>query len=165
MKKKKWTFNDIFMNLFKEMEEMQEKMMKDFADFEDFEKMMEKGKPGKMAVRGVSIKIGPDGKPVIREFGNIPPQRKAVKEIDEGEREPLVDVVEGEKEVIVVAEVPGVTKQDITLKGDSKKLEIDVDGKKRNYYKKIEFKKAVDYKKKKMEYKNGILEVRIPVKK
>src|SRR5205807_6800400 len=43
-------------------------------------------------VYGFSMSVGPDGKPVIREFGNVEPGARGplVKE----EREPLVDVMD-----------------------------------------------------------------------
>ncbi|MGI0020364.1 MAG: archaeal heat shock protein Hsp20, partial [Nitrososphaera sp.] len=66
-------------------------------------------------VYGYSVKIGPDGKPEIRKFGNIDAFPNvlggglAVKE----EREPLVDVIKGSDEVRVVVELPGVSKEDL----------------------------------------------------
>jgi HSP20 family protein len=48
-------------------------------------------------VYGYSVKIGPDGKPVIREFGNMRPnigrRRKAPFNLQD-HRDPLVDIVE-----------------------------------------------------------------------
>ena len=43
-------------------------------------------------------------------------------------------------------------------------MEIKVEGKIRKYYKEIKFNKSVDFSKKKVNYKNGVLEVKIPVK-
>src|SRR6267378_3996103 len=59
-------------------------------------------------VYGFSMSVGPDGKPVIREFGNVEPGARGplVKE----EREPLVDVMDSGKEVVVVTELPGEEK-------------------------------------------------------
>src|SRR2546430_2258435 len=64
-------------------------------------------------VYGFSMSVGPDGKPVIREFGNVEPGARGplVKE----EREPLVDVMDNGKEVVVVTELPGVEKDEIKL--------------------------------------------------
>jgi HSP20 family protein len=112
-------------------------------------------------VYGYSVKIGPDGKPVVRKFGNIDAFPNllggglAVKE----EREPLVDVIKGENELRIVAEVPGVNKEDLRLSADENSLTIEsVTGQPR-YRKKIELPEAIDPKTAKSTYKNGILEV------
>jgi HSP20 family protein len=111
-------------------------------------------------VYGYSVKIGPDGKPEIREFGNVKPSRMGplVKE----EREPLVDVIETDGEVHVVAELPGVEKKDIKLHGTEDLLTISVDTPQRKYYKEVQMPAKVDVKKAKTEYKNGVLEVKLP---
>ena len=75
-------------------------------------------------VYGYSMTVGPDGKPVIREFGNVKRgPSKEWKEAISDTREPLVDVVEGDKEVRVIAELPGAKKQDIELTVDGKSLD------------------------------------------
>src|ERR671920_770000 len=64
-------------------------------------------------VYGYSMTIGPDGKPKVREFGNIrsPFRLGATGTMAEplvrNEREPLADVVTSDKEVKVVVEIPG----------------------------------------------------------
>ena len=76
-------------------------------------------------VYGYSIKIGPDGKPEIREFGNVKPTcfGPTVKE----EREPPVDIVETDNEVHVVAELRVLKRRDIKLHGTEDPLTISVD--------------------------------------
>ena len=109
-------------------------------------------------VYGYSMSIGPDGKPVIREFGNLRPSRLGVPEATE-EREPLVDVTSGDKVVQVVAEVPGVEKDDIVLEGTEDTLTIRVDTEKRKYHKVVDLPEKVDPNSAKASYKNGVLEV------
>ncbi len=111
-------------------------------------------------VYGYSMKIGPDGKPEINEFGNIKKGLKGpqVKE----EREPLVDVVETNGEVRVVAELPGVEKTDIKLHGTEESLEISVDTPNYKYYKEVELPAKVKVKEARSTYKNGVLEVIFP---
>lgn len=118
-------------------------------------------------VYGYSVKIGPDGKPEIRKFGNIDAFPNvlggglAVKE----EREPLVDVIKGNDEVRIVAEVPGVSKEDLKLTADDSALTIEsVTGEPR-YHKHIDLPDAVDPKTAKSTYKNGILEVSFKLRK
>src|SRR6266849_813820 len=92
-------------------------------------------------VYGFSMSVGPEGKPVIREFGNVEPGARGplVKE----EREPLVDVMDNGKEVVVVTELPGVEKDEIKLESTDRALKI-----------------SVDPRTAKATYKNGVLEVR-----
>jgi HSP20 family protein len=117
-------------------------------------------------VYGYSVKIGPDGKPVVRKFGNIDSFPNvlgggmSVKE----EREPLVDVIKGQGEIRVVAEVPGVNKEDLRLSADENAITIEsVTGQPR-YHKRVDLPESVDPKTAKSTYKNGILEVSLKLR-
>ena len=65
-------------------------------------------------VYGYSMTIGPDGKPKIREFGNIKSPFAGSGYFEQpsisSEREPLVDISSTDKEVKVVVEIPDVKK-------------------------------------------------------
>jgi len=112
-------------------------------------------------VYGYSVKIGSDGKPEVRKFGNINSFPNvlggglAVKE----EREPLVDVIKGKDELRVVAEVPGVNKEDLHVTADENSVTIESATGQPRYHKRVELPEAVDPKTAKSTYKNGILEV------
>src|SRR5207245_3596389 len=109
-------------------------------------------------VYGFSMSVGEDGKPVIREFGNVEPTSRGplVKE----EREPLVDVLQEGNEVIVVTELPGVEKEHIKLESTDRALKIAVESAKRRYFKELELPHLVDPRAAKDTYKNGVLKVR-----
>ena len=117
-------------------------------------------------VYGYSFSVGPDGKPVVREFGNVKPSigsgtsgtsrpKLAVKD----EREPLVDAIVNDDNVKVVAELPGVDKPDIAVECDGRTLTLNVDTEKRRYYKRLELPAEVDPDTSKANYKNGVLEL------
>lgn len=118
-------------------------------------------------VYGYSVKIGPDGKPEIRKFGNIDAFPNilggglAVKE----EREPLVDVIKGAEELRVVAEVPGVSKEDLHVSADENTVTIESATGSPRYHKRIDLPEPVDPKTARSTYKNGILEVSFRLKK
>lgn len=118
-------------------------------------------KEGMKGVFGFSIKTatGGSGKPVVEPFGNIrkTPKGPTVEE----EREPITDVFDEKKEIIVMAEIPGVAKQDIKidLKGDI--LEISARSGDRKYYKEVLLSAKVKPETLTSNYKNGVLEVRI----
>ncbi|MEL9998729.1 MAG: archaeal heat shock protein Hsp20 [Thermoplasmata archaeon] len=109
-------------------------------------------------VYGFTMKIGPDGKPRIEEFGNVP--KVGVGEL-EGYREPLVDVSDDEKNVYVTAELPGVEKEQINLQVDENTIIIKTDVPERKYYKVIELPERVKPETAKASYHNGILDVTI----
>jgi HSP20 family protein len=159
-------FGDID-EMFREMEKKMEEEFKNFTNKVPKDYVRERKLPdGSTAkewgpfVYGYSMKIGPDGKPEIQEFGNL---RKSLKgpEVKE-EREPLVDVIESEIEIRVVAELPGVEKTDIKLHGTEDTLEISVDTDHYKYYKEVELPAKVRVKEAKSTYKNGVLEVVLP---
>ncbi len=111
-------------------------------------------------VYGFSMRVGPDGKPKIEEFGNIP-KRFGLKEEMEEYREPLIDVMEGDKNISVTAELPGVNKEDIdlSLDEDESTLIIKVDTPERKYYKEVKLPCRVKPDKVSATYKNGILDI------
>jgi HSP20 family protein len=117
-------------------------------------------------VYGYSVTMGPEGKPVIREFGNIKPGLPVGRPALElkSEREPVVDVIEGEKEIKVVVELPGVKKEDVNLSATEKSLTIRVDEYKRKYFKEVELPAEVDPDSAKASCTNGILEATLQKK-
>lgn len=152
----------IFDNMFKEMLESAPK-----------ELYRERKLPGGGVVRemgpfvyGYSMTLGPDGKPIIREFGNVKPSsklsrhgyRKPSLELRE-EREPLVDIISEDGTIQVLAELPGVEKNDIKLNCTEKTLAITVDTEQRRYFKEVELPTEIDPKVSKASYNNGVLKV------
>lgn len=112
---------------------------------------------------GYSVKVGADGKPQVRVFGNVKPSVFGMY-ID-SEREPLIDVVESDKNVIVVVELPGVDKKDIFLSGTDDSLTISVNTSEYKYFKTVNLPCKVIVEKARAKYKNGVLEITLPKKK
>ena len=111
-------------------------------------------------VYGYSIKIGPNGKPVIREFGNMKPGLREEQPLSlYDRREPLVDVIEDDDFIRVLAELPGVEKQDIRLQATAQGLTIQVDNADRKYFKELTFPVDIDRSTAKSTYRNGVLEI------
>jgi len=159
-------FGDID-RMFHEMERMMEDEFKNFMENVPKDYVKERKLPDGSTVRelgpfvyGYSMKIGPDGKPEIHEFGNIKKSLKGptVKE----EREPLVDIVETNNDIRVVVEMPGVEKSDIKLHGTEDSLTISVDTPQSKYYKDVTLPTKVRVREAKSTYKNGVLEVILP---
>jgi HSP20 family protein len=120
-------------------------------------------------VYGYSVKIGPDGKPVVREFGNMKPStaigedNKKPLNLQEA-REPLVDVIQESEQVKIIAELPGVEKEDIQLFTTEKVLTIDVTSPDHRYHKELELPFEVDENSATSTYRNGVLETVIKKK-
>jgi len=143
---------DIFDDIFRfGIDDIFERMMR---DIENIFRRAEAGEI-KPIVRGFSIRIGPDGKPEIREFGTKP----TIKETGIEERRPLVDVIETDTEIQVIAEMPGVNKEDIEVNATETTLEIRAEGENRKYYETVELPSEVDPDSAKARYNNGVLEV------
>jgi len=160
-------FGDID-DMFREMEKMMDEELKNFTERVPKEYVKERKLPDGSTVRelgpfvyGYSMKIGPDGKPEIQEFGNIKKGLKGPPQVTE-EREPLVDIVDAEGEVHVVVELPGVEKSDIKLHGTEDSLTISVDTPQYKYYKEVDLPTKVRVREASSTYKNGVLEVVLP---
>jgi len=160
-------FGDID-DMFREMEKMMDEELKDFTEKVPKEYVKERKLPDGSTVKelgpfvyGYSMKIGPDGKPEIQEFGNLKKGVKGTPQVKE-EREPLVDTVDTNDELHVVVELPGVEKSDIKLYGTEDSLTISVDTPQYKYYKEVELPEKVRVKEAKSTYKNGVLEVVLP---
>ena len=136
--------------------------------------MGDPSQPNKSFVSGFSVKVGPDGKPTFNTFGNkpnvVPPGATAkgtagkaggLPKIVVDEREPLTDVIDGQKEVAITMELPGVEKKDINVHMTDDELEISVDNERRKYHKRVKLPAKVDPKTTKATYNNGILDVTV----
>lgn len=153
---------DIFEDVFEEFKRMEE-MFRDLFR-ESFARNLEKiGSEGKPLVYGVRITIGPDGVPRIEEFGNVK-ITKTGKPLLKEEMEPLVDVMEVDDEVWVIAELPGVDKEKIKVRVTENKVIIRAEND-RKYYKEVELPAEVDPDTAKASYRNGVLEIKIKKKK
>ncbi|MCW4036115.1 MAG: Hsp20/alpha crystallin family protein [Candidatus Bathyarchaeota archaeon] len=160
---------------FPDIDKMMEEMEKQMADtFRDMENLMPRDMvrvrrlpDGSVRreygpfVYGYSVKIGPDGKPIIREFGNLRPGLGGEGQPPlnlRDQREPLVDVIDENENIRVVAELPGVSKDDITLYVTERSVTIEVDTPERRYYKELGLPVEVDESSATSTYKNGVLE-------
>lgn len=154
-------FNDLFEKISKNLPpEFQNLSPEDLM--REFRKNKSKFGLNSPIVYGFNINIGPDGKPTIDSFGNIRPKQTSGEPVVKSKREPLVEVSEEKDQVIVIAEMPGVDRDDIELEATNDSLIISTkENAKMHYYKKIKLTSAVNSDVAKARYTNGILEVRL----
>ncbi len=159
-------FQKMFKEIFKQISKSLPKDLQGLSP-EDFTKefMKNQSKFGKKGpfVYGFNFGIGPDGKPSMGSFGNIEKEPISGETKVRKNREPLVEVHEEEDYIIVIAEMPGVNKDDIELNATTKSITIStqkiVFG--RSYFKEIDLPAEIKQDYAKARYTNGILEVRL----
>jgi HSP20 family protein len=118
-------------------------------------------------IYGYSMTVGPDGKPKVREFGNVKSPFSGGKQgsfftrpLISSEREPLADVTTTDKEVKVAVEMPGVSKENIKINLYDNSVELTTTGtEERKYHEVIEIPPEADIETATSTYKNGILEI------
>lgn len=162
-----------FEDMFRGFDRMKQEMEREFEEMEkripkDLIREYTTSEGGKVRevgpmVYGYSMTVGPDGKPRIREFGNVKPSRLGFAgftrpEIS-SETEPLVDVTTTDKEVKVVVEMPGVGKDKIKVNAYDNTVEVKSEDPRRKYHRTIEIPVETDIETAKSNYNNGILEV------
>jgi HSP20 family protein len=93
-------------------------------------------------------------------------------------RQPFIDVVETDKEIVATAEMPGLKKEDIKINITDERLEISTESKHEeekhgkdylykeirsgSYYRSVALPSSVDPNNAKASYNNGVLEVKMP---
>ena len=105
---------------------------------------------------GYTMTVGPDGRPVVKEYGNANPGLSASEK-----REPLVDTIVDEKEKLMklVVEIPGVEKNDVKVVVEGNTVNIDAEHGEKKHHAKVPIRHKVDKDSAKASYKNGILEL------
>jgi HSP20 family protein len=151
-KRRRSSWDDLFGNFDEDFEEMRRRMDALMEGFVDGRIDVTAYQP---IVYGFSMRMGPDGKPHIQEFGNASRESQG----EPGSREPLTDIIEEKDRIRVIVELPGVDREDIQLNVEDHILDISVDREDRKFSKKVELPSPVDPDSASASYKNGVLEV------
>lgn len=111
------------------------------------------------AVWGYSVKTAVGGEPVVEPFGNVKKTSAGPQVVEE--REPIVDVFSEKDHLLVIAEMPGVSEENITTEVKGDVLIIKSSEGDRKYSKEVLLSGKVDPSSLTTSYKNGILEIKI----
>lgn len=157
---------DFFAEFEKEFARMQGMISK---IMEDAMKHAESPQRDQPFVYGFSMRVGKDGVPHLTPFGSSAPGFAGPNEptieagaaMDDLVREPLSDVIEGDHDVSVTVELPGVEKGDVSLKVADETLTVRVEKGARRYHKQVRLPCKVVPSTAKATFKNGILDVTI----
>jgi len=159
------SMSDYDMMEWDEFDNLLRRMMQPFREMDDiWNEMKDFGEVQTLGpyYYGYSMTIGPDGKPVVKEYGNVRPALLP----DAETREPLADVIVDDKEstLKIVAEMPGVEKKDVKVEVVDRTVNIDAEHGDRKYHTKIPLKQKVNEDSVKATYANGILELKFKLK-
>ncbi len=114
-------------------------------------------------VYGINVKtgLGKRGEQELKvePFGNVRP-RTAGAPPEEDVREPLVDVHEEEDHVLVLVELPGVDKDNVTLELAEERLNLSARRGKTSYRKEITLPEPFSEENMQWDCKNGVLRIR-----
>src|SRR3972149_8327359 len=166
-------FEDFFSRVFGTFDDFFERdfLFRDSFESEWTSEMKEKlAKEGRV-YWGISSVVGSDGIPQTKYWGNVAPPGALLNrpgrilslptdESQDQTREPVVDVIEEENQIRAIVELPGVTKENISLKGFENGLKLEAKNDQYNYSKWIELNNKIDEKTIKTSFNNGVLEIR-----
>ncbi|MGD0517277.1 MAG: Hsp20/alpha crystallin family protein [Thermoguttaceae bacterium] len=115
-------------------------------------------------VYGLSVKtgLGENGRHELKvePFGNIRP-RPTGEAADKDIREPLLDVYEEEDHVLVLVEIPGISKKDIKLELHDDRLTLTAGRGEKEYWKEVTLPGNFSPEKMHWDCTNGILKIRL----
>ena len=139
----------------RELDKLFDDITNRFFDSDNISETIKAGYSSGPICYGYTMTIGSDGKPVVKEYGNAKPSRSTTLD------NTLVDTIVDEKneQLKLVAEMPGVEKEDIhvVVNGNIVNIKAERNTKKYDVSVPVEHKVVKDSAK--ASYKNGILEV------
>lgn len=118
-------------------------------------------------IYGYSVTLGQDGQPTVREFGNMRPEQRGGRLQDGEATEPYTEILRDDKtnKVRVLAELPGVRKEDVQINAGEKSVSITAKHNTRDYHTVVDLPSDVDSQTPVAKLTNGVLELEFSIKK
>ena len=105
---------------------------------------------------GYTLTIGPNGKPIIKEYGNVKPGLL----LTSNTKEPLIDKIINTDAIKLVTEMPGLDKKDIKITMEENKIQIKGEKGEKKYFVDTTIDENIDKNSGTAKYTNGILEIK-----
>jgi len=136
-------------DFFKELERMAEEFLRMMAGKESYHRVF---------TGGFRLTVDENGRPKFERIDGSRIIENTIP-IHPEEREPHVDMIEGDEEIAVTVEIPNIRKEDIDLRITEDKLEIRAKNSAEGFYKTLELPSRVDPDTARATYRNGILDI------
>jgi HSP20 family protein len=116
---------------------------------------------GVKGIYGFTIKVGlGEDKVRVEPFGNIRKDEKSGQAVVQEMREPVIDLFEEEDYALLVAEMPGVSAEDVKLEVKEDLLTIHAEKKDKKYHKEVLLPACYPREKMLVSCNNGIVEIK-----
>jgi HSP20 family protein len=112
-------------------------------------------------IYGFTVKVGlGDQGPRIEPFGNIRRDATSGKTEVQEVREPMVDVFDEDNHLLVLAELPGISREDVKIEIEDDVLTIVAEHGEKKYRKEVLLPRVVSKEKMQVSCNNGVLEIK-----
>jgi HSP20 family protein len=112
-------------------------------------------------IYGLTVKLGlGDDHPRVEPFGNIRQDRESGRTVVQEVREPVVDIFEEEDHVLVVAEMPGISVEDVKITVEHDLLTISAARGDKKYRKEVLLPASSTREKMQVTCNNGVVEIK-----
>jgi HSP20 family protein len=112
-------------------------------------------------IYGFTVKVGLGGeRSRVEPFGNLRKDEKSGRTVVQEYREPVVDVFDEEDYVLVVAEMPGISSEDIQIEVDEDVLTFSAEKGDKRYRKEILLPRSFRQEQMQISCNNGVLEIK-----
>ena len=112
-------------------------------------------------IYGFTVKVGlGDNRPRIEPFGNIRRDRESGRSVVQEVREPVVDVFEEDDHVLIVAEMPGISVEDVQIAVEEDLLIITAAHGEKQYRKEVLLSSSFPREKMQITCNNGVVEIK-----
>lgn len=145
----------IRMDNFSEINKLIARFLEDVA--KDFSDSSAVGPGSQPIIYGFNIRIGQNGEPIVNNFVNVKPMEPKVKFSEE--REPLVDIIDVEDVITVLAEMPGIDRKSIKVTASPDEIIIEAKDGNRSYNKAVRLPETIDPQKSESRFHNGVLQL------
>ena len=112
-------------------------------------------------IYGFTVKVGlGDDQPRVEPFGNIRKDTRSGNTVVQEVREPVVDVFEEKDHVLVVAEMPGISAEDIHIEIEGDLLTLSATRGDKKYRKEVQLPESFSRENAQVSCNNGVVEIK-----